>query len=254
MTNTIQRDVIKDARSLKSNAMAARDETDLPRAEKLILSAEGILRAALEKLRNSRVNAENPGAPGKLEIDVAEQLGHILGSKGGIYRRWKKYTDSIDSYDDGYEYENWVLEHERENSYCLVQRLVTRAFISPEAIHDDRVVRNLPLRTKLLEAKTEVARQRSSDGHREADEYAAADAGLVCLLLGDPDWKEVLDEFVNFSPSPTAFAVEATMDVVNELRAALADTPEAAVGLAERLAVAAAILTKRLRELKESSQ
>lgn len=233
-------DVIKDARSLKSKAIAARDKGDFTRAENLIVKAENMLLAALKGHEASRASAENPAMsqkPSEREIKVTEQLGHILGSKGGIYRRCKKYEASVKAYDQGYEFEKSVLEYGIENSYTLVQRLVTRVFIDPIAVRDNVEVCGLPMRTHLLEAEKEVERQCS--GERKKDEYAAADLAIVRLLLGEPNWESALISFTHATPLPSAYALEATLDVISELRETLADRQDAPADLVDRLACAA---------------
>jgi hypothetical protein len=240
-------DVIDKARSLKSDAMEARDDEDFERAETLIGQAEAMLKTALQGLRESRRTAAvqgDPPGPGITEVKVAEQLGHILGSKGGIYRRWKKYEASARSYDEGYEHEKWVLQHGIPNSYALVQRLIARTFMNPSAVRDDVDVLNLPLRQALLEAKVEVERQLG--GERKDDEYAAADKALIYLLLGDAGWETALNNFVHSSTPPSPYAVEATLDVLNQLCEALVDKPDTARDLAERL-------TRALKEIRRAN-
>jgi tetratricopeptide (TPR) repeat protein len=244
-------DVIQEARRLKSKAIAARDKGDFARAESSILEAETMLRAALKGHQESREAAgEQAGAlkPGAREIQVAEQLGHVLGSKGGIYRRWKKYEASADAYDQAYHFEKWVLGHGIDNSYVLVQRLVARVFIDPKAVQDDVEVRGLPLRRQLLEAEAEVERQQR--GQRNKDEYAAADLALVRLLLGEANWESALTRFTQATPPPSAYSVEATLEVVNELRQTLTEKPDTPAGLVERLAQAGENLAQALRRLK----
>jgi hypothetical protein len=254
-------DVIEEARRLKSRAMDARDEEDFERAERLIEKAEAALKAELKRLKLSRKAADvqdRPARRGTSEVKVAEQLGHVLGTKGGIYRRWKKYEDSARAYDEGYQYEKVALDHGTANSYDLVQRLVARAFVNPSALRDDTEVLGLPLRRALFEARGEVDRQLAGD--RANDEYAAADLALIWLLQGDAGWEAVLDRFVFIPPPddpsktrPSLYAIEVTLDVVNRLRGALKDKPDTPVDLAERLTLASVKLENCVRRLKASS-
>jgi hypothetical protein len=245
MSLSIPSDVIKDARGLKSKSMTARDRGDFNIAESLIVQAEVRLTSALSDLRETRKalsESDDLSNPGKLEVDVAEQLGHILGSKGGIFRRWKRYEDSVSAYDAGYEQEAWVLSQGRENSYCLVQRLVARVLVSKAAGPEAGYVKSLPLHASLVEAQTEVARQRGPEGHRADDEYAAADAALIGLLLGTADWLQVLGSFVHASPRPSEYSVAATLEVVNDLLGAMIGDARPVSALSERLAQAAQML------------
>jgi hypothetical protein len=229
-------DVIKEARRLKSEAMDARDDEDYERAERLIVQAEVMLKTSLDSLRSSRETPAVHGAPvgpGDTEVQVAEQLGHILGSKGGIYRRSQNYEASARAYDEGYTHEKWVLEHGIPNSYDLVQRLIARAFINPKAVRDGTDVLDQPLHQRLLEAKAEVQRQLASE--RKDDEYAAADKALIYLLLGDTGWESALNNFIRSPTPPSPYAVEATLDVVNQLRAAISRKSDTPVDLEDRL-------------------
>ncbi len=127
-------DVIDLARKLKSDAMNARDRGDFPRAVALIEQAEGHLRTALERLEQSREPGERLG---RSEMEIAAQLAYILGTKGGIFRRWGEFEKSARAYDAGYEIERRESGYGIINSYNMVQRLVARVYIQPEAIHDD---------------------------------------------------------------------------------------------------------------------
>ncbi len=258
--------VIDEARRKKSRAIAARDKGEFQQAEFIILEAEQKLRDALEPFEERRKAAtsdETAQKPGVEEIKIREQLSHILGSKGGIYRRWKKHEESARAYDEGYVVEKWVLDHGKDNSYNLVQRLVARALIQPLAIKDNIEVLNLPLRNKLLEAKTEIERQRSPLGQRENDEYAAADLALVSLLLGDNEWELVLQkEFLKLDPAindfipkkalPSHYAVEVTLEVINDLRCTLEKRQDGLSHQSKDLARAADILKDYLQRPKQS--
>jgi tetratricopeptide (TPR) repeat protein len=224
--------VIDEARRLKSEAMDARDGGNFERAVSLIERAEDELRAALAELKANRAGGDGPGP---FEAEVAGQLVHILGSKGGILRRWGKYEESAKAYDAGYlEFERPEAGYGVVNSYNLVQRLVSRVFTEPACAGDDGLkVSGLVVRDALLDAMREIRRQ--LEGKRAGDEYAAADLALVSLLLGEPDWESTLDDFINSSPPPQPYAVEATLKLFQELHDRLAESPSAPADLLRRV-------------------
>lgn len=227
--------VVDDARSLKSQAMDARDRGDFARAINFIEKAEQVLRGALDELRKNRQEGEKPG---RLETDVANQLVHVLGSKGGIYRRSGNYEDSAKAYDAGYRFEAPDSVYRIVNSYNLVQRLVSRVLLRPESVDEgDLEVLGLSVRDELVKARDEI--QQQLKGKRAGDEYAAADLALVRLLLGDGEWETALDDFIYSTPPPKPYAVKVTSELINELGEAIRRSPSASPALVKRLAQAA---------------
>jgi hypothetical protein len=211
--------------------MEARDSGDFSTAIRLLTKADDELRIELKKLAEERSDKTSPGP---FEQKVAAQLAHILGSKGGVYLREKKYKASIDSYDAGYTFERPDGPYGIVNSYNLTQRLVARAFLNPRAVEEAAIVEELPLRAELGVARREIERQRR--GKRRRDEYAAADLAVVALLKGDADWRERLDGFLNSKPRPQPYAIEVTLDVLASFKDRLAEMDERLPELEMRVA------------------
>jgi hypothetical protein len=231
-------DVIEEARRLKSRAMEARDRNDFETAIHLLSNARDGLADELTDLESKRAGESSPG---RFEQDVATQLAHILGSMGGVYRRWGDYPASIDCYDAGYELERPGAPYNILNSYNMTQRLVSRAFMNPAAVSDGGIsLHGLPLREYLEQAKEGIVRQRH--GKRRRDEYAAADLAVVTLLLGDEDWLDKLDDFLHSTPRPEPYAIEVTLEVLEALRSTVAGAANSALKLKERLSEACDVM------------
>ena len=227
------RNVVDDARKLKSEAMELRDQGDLSGAIRTLERAEQDLRLALNELRSNRTGTERPG---RFEVDIANQLLHILGSKGGTWRRAKNYEAAASAYDAGYEFEKPESIYGIVNSYNLVQRLVSRVFIKPESVLDPNIeVSGLLVRPALLEAKEQI--QEQLRGKRIGDEYAAADLAVVLLLLADQEWELALDDFIYANPAPQPYCIKVTRELIEELRGAL-EAPDTPKALRDRLSQA----------------
>ncbi len=236
-------DVVKESRNLKSRAMDARDLKKYDVAVEILKRAEDMLRDALNELKSKRGDS---GEPGKPEKEIANQLVHILGSKGGVLRRWGKYTEAADSYDAGYDFERKESGYGIINSYTLIQRLVTRVFLNPNSVLDECVTAHgLPVRQEFLLAKQEV--QAQLEGPRSGDPYAQADLAMACLLLGDLKWEDELDKFEEMEKD--SYAIDVTHEVLNELREVVVKSFSGSNGLTERITQAC----KRLEKLKMSS-
>ena len=173
---------------------------------------------------------------------VVEQLFYMLGSKGGVYRRWgkdddSKYKDSADAYDAGYDIEKCGrADYKIFNSYNLVQRLVARVLVRPAAVLDEDIpVWGLWVRRRLLAAAKEIKRQQEEEG-RGNDVYAAADLALVQLLLGEHgrEWEKTLDQFLNWKPSEP-YARQVTFEVIEEIYQKVSDSPSAPASLVDHL-------------------
>lgn len=210
-------DVVEEARRLKAEAMDARDLGNFERALRLLERAERALRSVLDELRGKRDSQE---APGRQETAVANQLVHILGSKGGVLRRKGDFALAAHAYDSGHDLERPQSGYGIVNSYNLVQRLVARVFLEPWAVANDLTVEGLKVRDELVRAREEVDRQKS--GPRSNDEYAAADHVVVLLLLGDPDLDRSLEDFLMSRPEP--YAVQVTQELLEHLGDRLASS------------------------------
>lgn len=231
-------DIIKEVRELKSKALDARDIGRLNLALDYLGQAINKLSSALANLRVRRDPGESPG---QQEIEIATQLCHILGSKGGVLRRAGDYIPAALAYDGGYDLEKPSAEYGIVNSYNMVQRLVARVFAEPKAIlPESEPVAGVPVHHELSEAKKEIRRQ--LDGPRSHDEYAAADLATVSLLLED-DWEQSLDEFLLFDPKPEPYAFQVTLELLEALRDRVASTLEAPPGLQENLTRAVQVLS-----------
>jgi hypothetical protein len=153
-------------------------------------------------------------------------------------------VDSARAYDAGYEFEAAASVYGIVNSYNLVQRLVSRIFLSPESGEDESVeVLGLSVRRELRKAKEEIQQQikdprTQMDGPRAGDEYAAADLAMVSILLGDADWESDLGKFIRFNPPPEPYAVQVTLELIKELREAVEGSPDAPGELKQRLSEA----------------
>jgi len=224
-------EVIDQVRRLKARAMDARDADDPERAVRLLQQGEKMLRSTLDDLRARR--GREP--PGRQEIDVANQLVHVLGSIGGTLRREQDYERAIDAYDAGRQLEAPEAGYGIVNSYTLVQGLVSRVFLEPGSVRESAPpVKDCQVHAELRAAQAEIARQ--LHGARSNDEYAAADLTTVLLLLNDPDWETSLDDFLASRPEP--YAVDVTRELLADLHDRVATAASAPGDLAERLAIA----------------
>lgn len=221
--------LVDSVRQLKSRAMAARDAGNYAEAVELLESAERLLRSALADLAAHRAAGEPAGSH---ETDLAGQLVHILGTRGGVYRRDQKYEAAVAAYDAGYRIERSTSGYAIVDSYAMTQRLVTRLLLNPSAADEDGVlVLGLDMRQALSAAEVEIQRQVA--GERADDEYAAADLAVVRLLLGVEGWEEALETFLNGAPEPYAVIVtQATLRELVTVATALMHPPAA---LTERL-------------------
>jgi len=222
-------DVIGRARELKSEAMDARDDALFEEAHKKLREAETALVEALAEQRRAREGEQ----VGDLERKIAEQLVHIRGSIGGVWRREGRHVESAQAYDSGYDLERAESGYGIVDSYTLVQRLVARVFVDPAAADDEHViVEHRAVRPKLEEARDVIRDQIERKG-RGRDEFAASDLTLVLLLLGDPDWRAQLRRFRDLKP---AYALSATREVVADLQKVAAKSSRASERLRKDLA------------------
>lgn len=230
------KDVGRRVRDLKNLAMDDRDDEQFEDAIHKLEEAERLLVEALREQAGAR-----GGDPvSEFERDLAKQLVHIRGSLGGVWRRWAQAPQAttaekrsaevraVQAYDSGYEVERADSLYGIVDSYTLVQRLVTRVFLDPAAVDDDRiVVQNLALRPELEKAVTSI-REQIERGGRKLDEFAAADLTLVLILLGNDDWRTEMRRFRALKP---AYALAATRQVVAELQELATTSPRASARL-----------------------
>jgi tetratricopeptide (TPR) repeat protein len=210
-------DLLSEIGTLKSRAMTLRDGEEYEDALETLEDAEQRIRAELGEIANS------PEGPGRYERSLRAQLYGILGSKGGVYRRWKRLSKSISAYDAGYE-----IEKSFEDSYNLTQRLVTRVMFDPQSVAGTGgIVAGVAVRDALRKAEETIRTQMESTRHD--NEYAAADLLTVLLLLGDPGWRDALQQFLHRA-AKSSYARDATKlvfeEIAEQLRATgFADTP-----------------------------
>ena len=101
---------------------------------------------------------------------------------------------------------------------------------------------NVP--SELREAKQIVNEQTSANGPRNKDEYAFADAAIIAIILGEPEWVNALDEFMLKAPR-SSYARNVTLDVLKELGAGVksSDGPSDSLRVRIREAVRLASLS-----------
>jgi hypothetical protein len=231
--------VITTARNLKNRAMDARDDGEWGEAHDLLDQADGMLISALENLDQ---HPDPLQAEDVFRRDLLAQVGHIRGSKGGVYSRQREYENSAKAFDAGNTYERELDSTDKPNSYNLVQRLVARTLLAPAAIEiKGAMVLDENLDKELHAAYREVRRQ--IEKARPNDAYAQADAFMVLLLLNEPGWRAELTKFIDLA-NKDRYALEVTLDVVDRLVSRA--TEERVDGFQPRLADASQILRSRL--------
>jgi hypothetical protein len=147
--------------------------------------------------------------------EAQREIGDCHGVMGGVYRDWGKYGEAADSYDLGLPYEQSFLElGGQPNSYCLVQRLVSRVLLAPQAFRQGQPIKGLNVKAELEASADEIARQLK--GPRQGDPWAQADFALVHQLLGRESAEAEWDNFDDLRPGSSVY--ESTFDVVHLLR------------------------------------
>ena len=215
-------DVVTRVRDLKNSAMDERDLGNWQEALDLLDDARRELERALADLE--RRAAETDSNLVEYRTSVQKQLYHLLGSIGGVYRRRAASDDrkpgdleaAVKSYDEGY-----TIEQAFTDSYNLTQRLVARVLLRPACTSDGApAVEGIDVRRALRAAKAVIDRQTSEKGPRNNDEYAFADAAIVAMLLGEPNWQDAVTEFTRRAPK-SSYARNVTRDVLTELEEGL---------------------------------
>jgi hypothetical protein len=229
-------DVVASATDLKTRALDERDAGNWDDAFKLLNEAKTALEKALDDLTSGA--SEKDVELFKFENSVKKALYGIWGSIGGVYRRRAVSTDrqsgdlkaAVDSYDEGRKIEKNFID-----SYNLTQRLVTRVLLSPTAALDESMkVANENVPSALREARQIVNEQISANGPRNKDEYAFADAAIIALILGEPEWMDALNKFMRRAPK-SSYAHTITLDVLKELGAGMKSSDGASNSLRARI-------------------
>jgi hypothetical protein len=154
--------------------------------------------------------------------EAEREIGDCHGVKGGTYRDWGKYGEAADAYDRGLPYERRFLElGGQPNSYCLVQRLVSRVLKDPTAFRMGVPIQGAnsvfpPVDVKAeLETSAEEIRQQK-EVSRRGDPWAQADFALVLQLLKRDAAGAEWDKFDDMRPDRSVY--DATLEVVRLLR------------------------------------
>jgi len=185
-------------------------------------------------------------------IAMATELSDCFGLVGGVQRRWadeadggardQHLTEAASAYDQGFVYESdpgfGIV-----NSYNLVNRLVVRVLLAPQALASEAAMQlpgiaPLKLREELGNAATTVRRQLA--GPRRGDYWALVDLALLDVLSGRVAARVAYADFLALSPPD--FAYESALGGLRPL----AELP---IGVAPELKAAVALLQARLDEL-----
>ena len=197
---------IKEAQQLKARAVALREAKDFKGSEQLLLKAQQMLSA--------RMPDGKCGPAGPMEMEVAKALANICGSLGGTYREWGRFEESVNAYDDGFEYEDSP-RYGIVNSYNLVQRLVARILFDRDwALAPERTILKKKFPGALECAEAEI--QTQLRGSRQNDEYALADQAMIALLLGRTTHLELWRRLRGYAKNQ--FVIEATSRVLDEIQ------------------------------------
>jgi hypothetical protein len=114
--------------------------------------------------------------------DAKREIGDCLGVKGGTYRDAGDYPRAAEAYDDGLDYERAVNQlGGHPNSYCLVQRLVTRVLAEPEAFSRSEPIQGVDVHAELAQCVETLRNQMAVV--RSGDPWAQADLAVVMQLL-----------------------------------------------------------------------
>jgi hypothetical protein len=165
-----------------------------------------------------------PGS--ELYRDTAGEISDCLGVKGGTLRDLQRFEAAARAYDEGAVWEAQIVKSGgRATSYCLLQRLVNRILLTPQAFapqsgHEEPVL-GVILSVALKEARETILQQINNGGRRK-DPWARADVALVDELLGQVDDAE--DSWLELENlKPLANVYGSTADALRPLFKALAD-------------------------------
>lgn len=200
---------IEHIRDLKTGAKNQRDRgiKGYPRAVSILHEAITIAQKELAD--------DSMSETGKT---LAAELSDCFGLIGGVERRWADETTdgervehlqkSIRAYDDGCAYESDE-RYRIVNSYNLVNRLIVRILLWPDALTGDSPALsdseiqslNLP---KELDHAAAVIRQQLA-GPRRGDFWALADLALLEVLQGRRPAAAAYADFIAQSPPDFAY-------------------------------------------------
>ena len=142
--------------------------------------------------------------------DAEREIGDCYGVQGGTYRDWGKYGEAADAYDRGLPFER----SGQPNSYCLVQRLVSRILEDPVAFQRAAPIRGVDVTAELKASVEEIQRQKKV--LRKGDPWAQADLALVLQLLSSEGAEIEWDNLDDMKPDHGVY--ESTLEVVRLIR------------------------------------
>jgi hypothetical protein len=236
---------IEQVRDLKTSAKNQRDRGSkgYPRALTTLEEATAIANAEL---------STNP--PAETRMSLAKELSDCYGLIGGVHRRCadesageKRATQlkaSIRAYDEGHRYESDP-QYGIADSYNLVNRLLVRLLLAPDALTSDAAtvldanIEPLRLAHELEQAAATVRWQLT--GPRRGNYWALADLALLEVLLGRRTASTAYADFVGSSPPD--FALTSAI-------AALKPLAELNIAPAPALGDAVNLLEERLKRLR----
>jgi hypothetical protein len=196
-------------RDLKTAAKNQRDRGPKGYSQAVSILREAIS-IALGGLEETAV-AEN-------RADIAKELCDCFGLVGGVERRWGEVSSgderaqhlkaSIRAYDEGFKFESNP-QFGIVDSYNLLNRLLVRLLLSPDAIVvDNAVVFDPDIPPVILKDEFEkasaVIRQQLT-GPRRGNYWALADLASIEVLLGVSPAAGAYAEFIGLSPPDFAY-------------------------------------------------
>jgi hypothetical protein len=235
---------IEQVRNLKTSAKNQRDRGGKGYARALTMLDEAVA------IANAELSA-NPPADARLAY--ARELSDCHGLMGGVHRRCadeaagekriEQLKASIRAYDKGHRYES--PEYGIVDSYNLVNRLLVRVLVAPEALTMDADLVldpdidpvNLP---RDIERAAATVREQLT-GPRRGNYWAMADLALLEVLLGRRTASAAYTDFLGASPPD--FALTSAI-------AALKPLAERKIAVAPALGDAVKVLEDRLKLLR----
>ena len=231
--------ILERIRELKTSAKNQRDRGIRGYARALATLAEAIALA--------RPTLQAPLAEQAVQVaQGAAELSDCFGLCGGIERRWADETTGEErlahltaaalAYDEGYQYESDP-RYGIFNSYNMVNRLVVRLLLAPQALDADAptVLPGLPplhLRFEFDRAADAIRQQVA--GPRRGDYWAWADLGMIEVLTLRNAPEAAYAQFLGLGPPDFAYASAlATLRPLTALHMASAPSVQAAVDLLE---------------------
>jgi hypothetical protein len=201
--------VIEHIRELKTGAKYQRDR-----------GVKGYARAIsdLEEAITVAQAGLGESAAGEVRSQLASELSDCYGLVGGVERRWADefkgdesvphLKASIRAYDEGFRFESDP-EYGIVNSYNLLNRLLVRLLLRPEAlaVHDavrlDPKIPPVNLTEEFKKAAVVIREQLA--GPRRGNYWAEADLALIEVLLGRSQPAAAYAGFIALSPPDFAY-------------------------------------------------